>query len=258
MAEQLFFDLDFSPVKSVKDVPPRRDRRQAIQRAVLRWLEASDQPTGLAADVVTRVSRLRADVAAFWSAPMRNPHSEGPPRIMQPTRTLIVQCHAERDECWPDCIRSAEILPQLKAHKAELLQVQETVRQEEPQLRDNNSLFEEYAEWRYENSGNHHYHSLKRAIDKLEHALYHGSKFERIRQETHANTLWLLDVFDIGVPRRWGTGGGSGIDMVGCHRGVIRSNVFRHTDSVGSTGVQAKGGSGTLERGAGKEQGAGR
>ena len=41
--------------------------------------------------------------------------------------------------------------------------------------------------------------------------------------------------------RSCGTGG-SGIDMVGCHRGVIQSNVFRHTDFVGSTGVQAKGG----------------
>ncbi len=30
--------------------------------------------------------------------------------------------------------------------------------------------------------------------------------------------------------------------MVGCHRGIIESNLFRHTDSVGSTGVQAKGG----------------
>src|SRR6185369_16969694 len=40
----------------------------------------------------------------------------------------------------------------------------------------------------------------------------------------------------------WGTGGGSGIDMVGCHRGLIVSNFFRHTDSTGSTGVQCKGG----------------
>ncbi len=39
----------------------------------------------------------------------------------------------------------------------------------------------------------------------------------------------------------WGTGGGSGIDMVGCHRGRIEGNQLRHTDSVGSTGIQAKG-----------------
>jgi hypothetical protein len=42
---------------------------------------------------------------------------------------------------------------------------------------------------------------------------------------------------------RWGTGGGSAIDMVGCHRGVIEGSVFRHAEDVmGNTGVQAKGG----------------
>jgi hypothetical protein len=40
----------------------------------------------------------------------------------------------------------------------------------------------------------------------------------------------------------WGINGGSGIDMVGCHRGVVVSNLFSHTDSTGSTGVQCKGG----------------
>ncbi len=41
---------------------------------------------------------------------------------------------------------------------------------------------------------------------------------------------------------RWGSGG-SGIDMVGCHRGEIVGCTFRHGDSTGSEGVQAKGGS---------------
>ena len=45
----------------------------------------------------------------------------------------------------------------------------------------------------------------------------------------------------------WGTGGGSGVDMVGCHRGMIASNVLRHTDSVGSTGVQGKGGTSQIQ-----------
>jgi hypothetical protein len=39
---------------------------------------------------------------------------------------------------------------------------------------------------------------------------------------------------------RWGSGG-SAIDMVGCHRGIIMDTTFRHTS--GSSGVQAKGGS---------------
>ena len=41
---------------------------------------------------------------------------------------------------------------------------------------------------------------------------------------------------------RWGKQG-SGIDMVGCHRGVISHSTFREGDKVGANGVQMKGGS---------------
>jgi hypothetical protein len=42
---------------------------------------------------------------------------------------------------------------------------------------------------------------------------------------------------------RWGDGG-SAVDLVGCHRGVISGNLFRHTPGMtGGDGVQAKGGS---------------
>jgi hypothetical protein len=42
---------------------------------------------------------------------------------------------------------------------------------------------------------------------------------------------------------RWGDSG-SAIDMVGCHRGVIRNSLFRHTPGMPvGNGVQAKGGS---------------
>ena len=40
---------------------------------------------------------------------------------------------------------------------------------------------------------------------------------------------------------RWGNGG-SGIDMVGCHRGVIEGCTFRHRADSGGNGVQTKGG----------------
>lgn len=40
---------------------------------------------------------------------------------------------------------------------------------------------------------------------------------------------------------RWGSGG-SGIDMVGCHRGLIDGNVFRYQDDVSANAVQMKGG----------------
>ena len=48
---------------------------------------------------------------------------------------------------------------------------------------------------------------------------------------------------------RWGTGGGSGIDMVGCHDGLITNCTFRHRSdpqSGAGSGVQAKGGSSNI------------
>lgn len=43
---------------------------------------------------------------------------------------------------------------------------------------------------------------------------------------------------------RWGTGGGSAIDLVGCHRGVVIDCVIRHREPEppNCTGVQSKGG----------------
>ena len=44
------------------------------------------------------------------------------------------------------------------------------------------------------------------------------------------------------IVQRWGSRG-SGIDMVGCHRGIIEGCVFRHGDQAGDNAIQTKGGS---------------
>jgi hypothetical protein len=59
--------------------------------------------------------------------------------------------------------------------------------------------------------------------------------------------LWDFEVVDCTI-ERWGTKGGSAIDMVGCHRGVIESNVIRHNvpEPPNCTGVQCKGGTSAM------------
>ncbi len=207
MSQQMFFELESlaGPDPAPRDAPERGSeapppapaassswrQRQALQRAVLRWLEQTDSPTGAALNVVTRIANIRADVAAFWSVPVRNRHEEGPTQILHPVRTAIVQCHMEREECWPDCIRSQGILPQLRALKQELAQEEAQIREHEPQLRATDTLFEEYSEWCYAESTNRAYHRAKRAIEKLEHALYHGTRFEQIRSAQLTDRLYL-------------------------------------------------------------------
>lgn len=74
----------------------------------------------------------------------------------------------------------------------------------------------------------------------------HGLKVSDIGPGGNRDAIKLSGVVEFRIENclieRWGTGGGSGVDMVGCHRGVIVSNAFRHTDTTGSTGVQCKGG----------------
>jgi len=166
-------------------------RRQALRRAVLRWLLATEKPAGAAVDTITRLSKLKADIAAFWSRPVRNPHDEGPGQLWQPARTAIVQCFLSREECWPDWSRSAELAPRLRDLKLRLHQLEEQIRTEEPELRDGDALFDEYAQWRYEDSGNREYHHVRRDIEKTEQALYRGTQFERIRQAALADQLYL-------------------------------------------------------------------
>ena len=56
--------------------------------------------------------------------------------------------------------------------------------------------------------------------------------------------LWDFTVADCTI-ERWGTKGGSAIDLVGCHRGLIVANLIRHVtpEPPNCTAVQCKGGS---------------
>jgi hypothetical protein len=83
------------------------------------------------------------------------------------------------------------MLPKLKGLKGELAEVEAKIRADEPQLRDSNALFEEYAVWRYEDSRNRRYHQLRRAISRVERSLYDGTSFERIRSAQLADHLYL-------------------------------------------------------------------
>jgi hypothetical protein len=82
------------------------------------------------------------------------------------------------------------------------------------------------------------------------HIVLRGLKVTDIGPQGNHDGIKLSGVDDFRIEgctiERWGIGGGSAIDMVGCHRGVIEGNLFRHDPSVdpqGSNGVQAKGGS---------------
>lgn len=73
-----------------------------------------------------------------------------------------------------------------------------------------------------------------------------GLKFQDIGARGNEDAIKLSGVTDFHISactiNKWGTGGGSGIDMVGCHRGVIEGNTLSHDNAPNCTGIQCKGG----------------
>jgi len=78
------------------------------------------------------------------------------------------------------------------------------------------------------------------------HIVLRGLMVRDVGPEGNRDGIKLSGLDDLRVENctveRWGSGG-SGIDMVGCHRGVIEGCTFRHGDRTGSNAVQTKGGS---------------
>ncbi len=191
MSKQLYFDLDFSPAKDKENTSNSLCLKPVdLRRSALAWL-IRDKINGVGINTPTRIKRFRADVAGFWNMPKQNSNWDGPAKMLVPCHTIIVEIRRNRDACWPDCANSGELLPQLRDLKHKRVELQETIRKSEPQLRDTSTLFEEYTDWRYEESANADYHKLCKKIEKTEKAIYKGSRFESMTRAGVADYLYL-------------------------------------------------------------------
>ncbi len=78
------------------------------------------------------------------------------------------------------------------------------------------------------------------------HVLLRGLVVRDIGSDRNHDGIKLSGLDDFRIEdctvERWGKQG-SGIDMVGCHRGVVSGSTFREGDNVSANGVQMKGGS---------------
>jgi hypothetical protein len=178
---QLIFD--FSSKEPPPPPPVIADMKYSyIKRAVLGWT-ITQKPTGLGEKVPTRFSRYQADIAAFWSVPRK--------KMLHPARTVIVELRNHREKCWPDCSNKDELLPKLKLLKEQKHIFEAEIRRTEPELRDSDTLFDEFDLWDYDKSKNTEYQKCRKQIEQTEHALYTGSRFEQIRCAHVANELYL-------------------------------------------------------------------
>jgi hypothetical protein len=89
----------------------------------------------------------------------------------------------------------------------------------------------------------------RREENGAHHVVLHGLRVSDVGGGGNEDGIKLSGLTDFRVEacvvERWGASG-SGIDLVGCHRGEITGSTFRHTNPPGANGVQCKGGTSAI------------
>jgi len=184
-----------------------------LRQAVAGWLTARrPKPSGLGFDVETTSARLKADVAACW---LQNPRQEDDvddrsdnSAVFAKLRHAIVICCPTRESCWPECSSAETIVAEVSRLRAEAEAEEENIRIQEPELRANDVLFEEFAIWEYERSLNPHYQKLRQRVAELESMLYKGTRLERLTFRPMAEKMFIATPAGLLLPRElrrdWG------------------------------------------------------
>ena len=171
--------------EEVSEAPKLKSLKPAdIRRAALAWM-AKQKPSALAAKVPTRLKRFCASVAAFWSEPGRRK------RLLKPQRTAIIEIRGDRESCFAESAKNADLLPAIRDAKAKKIELEAQIRINEPHLKDSDFLFDDIETWNYADTSNKEYHQVVKRIEELERALHKGSRFELIRRAKVANELYL-------------------------------------------------------------------
>jgi len=176
--------IENTEASGITDTTPERTglSPKDQKRAIIGWL-ATQSPNSIGLSVPTRISRYKADVAAFWS--------EVKGKLLAPSKTMIIEVRGSREACWPDCSESTQLLSILSNYKKQRAELQETIRETEPNLRDMDTLFEEFQIWNYSQSTNSEYIECCQKIENIEEALYKGTRFQQISDATAADYLYL-------------------------------------------------------------------
>lgn len=181
--EQLDFNFfSMEPENEPVSEAVREMRRNMLRQAIVGWLLGRN-PTGFAFAVPTRFMKYQADLAAFWSSPKK--------KMLQPDITMIIEVRTDRDNCWPDCGNHDELLELLCDARTVQSRLEDAIRKQEPELQDTDTLFAEFQRWDYNRSVNPEYQKCRRQVEKLEHSIYKGSRFEQLRRAHVADFHYL-------------------------------------------------------------------
>ena len=166
-----------------------------LRKAVTDWLLKGEKPpTAIAFDVPVRTSGEKADIlAASFSRGFHTSFGKKSEATL-PQRVSISAfvCCANRRECLLEYADAREMSDEIARLREERAKLEEQIRKEEPELKDQNVLFEELATWDYEKSANPTYQKIQKSIAWYEEILYNGTKLQHFQEMEFANQLFIV------------------------------------------------------------------
>ena len=166
-----------------------------LRKAVMDWLLKGEKPpTAITFDVPMRPNGEKADIlAATFSRGFHTSFGKKTETTL-PQRVSISAfvCCANRRECLLEYADAREMSDEIARLREERTKLEEQIRKEEPELKDQNVLFEELATWDYEKSTNPTYRKIQKSIAWYEEILYNGTKLQHFQEMEFANQLFIV------------------------------------------------------------------
>ena len=156
--------------------------RQELQQLALGFL-ASLKPDALAVQVPARFCKYQVSCAGFWRGTGKE---QG--RVAQ---TAIVVLYEKFERCFSDCANRDKLLENLRELREKREELEQKIRQEEPELASRDDLFCDFCSWDYASSRCEEYHKLLRKIRKVQDSLHQGSRLCRIHATGVADYCYL-------------------------------------------------------------------
>ena len=170
-----------APVPDPVPAAPRL-RPEMLRQAALAFLTAQN-PDAAALTVPVRRYKYQVAAAALWlDTGAKNKCCR---------KTAIVEVYDRRDRCFANCAERSKLLDAISRLRQDRAALEAEIRAAEPHLADTDDLFSEYRTWHYEKSANPRYRKLMQQMERLQHAIYRGSRLEHIRCANAADLLYL-------------------------------------------------------------------
>ena len=196
---QLLFDFDAPPAPAVQETPAVQKNTQTPDPVTPSKRETKNQPdrlfylqsvlaylaqtgvSGAALQVPCRMKKFKADVAGYYSCYEK--------RLNKIESTIAIDIYTKRCQCLPECAGQKAVLAELIELRQQRTAMEEVIRVEEPYLRAEDELFDEFRSYDYSRSVNKDYHKLCRRIASLQQSLYKGTRMEQLAKADVADYL---------------------------------------------------------------------